>query len=381
MEYPVPPALQEYIDGNFPKLLQLIRDLCGIPSPSLQERNKAEFCKQWLENEGAQGVYIDEANNCIYPVTIKNSRDIPVFIAHTDTVFPDLEPLPFTEQNGKFFCPGVGDDTANLAILMMIASYIAKEKIHIHPGMIIAANAGEEALGNLYGCRQIMKSYEGRVRELISFDSTSFDHVYTESVGSHRYKVTFRTEGGHSFSDFGNANAVVYMASMIQTLYQIKVPEKGITTYNVGLIRGGTSINSIAQDAEMFYEYRSTSLESLECMNQFFYAVIDAYRKIGIIIDVDLVGERKCSSIGSNGDAQEKLIKKAKTILKDFTGQVPEELPASTDCNVPLSMGIPAVGLGLCIGGGAHTREEWIDIESLKTGLKIAASFISSYWD
>ena len=238
--------LLTYLAGEEENTKQLIRDLCGIPAPSWHEEKRAEFCKAWLEQNGAEGVTIDSALNVLYPVGCEGKNDIVLFLAHTDTVFPDLDPMPFFERDGKMYCPGVTDDTANLAVMMICARYILQQQLPEGLGMLFVANSCEEGLGNLKGCRRIMDVYGSRIRELITLDGTNLRAVVTDAVGSHRYRVVVRTEGGHSFGNFGNRNAIAVLCELITLLYQVSVPADGKTTYNVGLISGGTSVNTIA---------------------------------------------------------------------------------------------------------------------------------------
>ena len=240
---------------------------------------------------------------CRYQVTDEN--DLVVFMAHTDTVFPDTEPMPFREDEKKMYAPGVCDDTANLAVMMVSARYFVQRKLRAKCGLLFVANSCEEGLGNLKGSRRIVQDYGSRIREFYTFDGTNLRRVVTSAVGSHRYRVTVRTEGGHSYGAFGNRNAIYYLSSIINTIYTMKVPQKeGVkTTYNVGVIEGGTSVNTIAQEASMLCEYRSNDRECLETMRVFFEKTFEAYRAMGVEVEVTLVGDRPCG-----GDVpQEKL--------------------------------------------------------------------------
>ena len=206
-----------FIDRNGEELLQLHRDLCHIPAPSHHEELRAEFCKKWLEQEGAEGVYIDEALNVIFPINCEGSDEITVIAAHTDTVFPDMEPMAFEEDDDKIYCPGAGDDTASLAVMMMMAKYMVEYQLAPKKGMLIVCNSCEEGLGNLKGTRQLMKDYAGRIKQFITFDS-SIGNLCNRCVGSHRYKVCVKTEGGHSFGKFGNSNAIAELAKIIASV-------------------------------------------------------------------------------------------------------------------------------------------------------------------
>ena len=370
----------DYINRHQKEALTLLMTLAKIPSPSNHEEQRATFCKEWLEKQGAKGVYIDDALNVIYPICRTEDNPLVVFMAHTDIVFSDMEELPVIVENGLIKAPGVGDDTANLVALMMAAKYIAEKELRPKEGgMLIVCNSGEEGLGNLRGSRKIIRDFGRRITEFYSLDGGN-GLVVNCSVGSKRYSIEILTEGGHSYLKFGNRNAIAYMASMIDTLYTMKVPEIGKTTYNVGVMKGGTSINSIAQQAEMFYEFRSDYQEALDIMERHFNAVIESYRAKGIIVNVKLLGERPCMG-KVDPDKQQALIDKAEAIIRKYFKIEPQLQSGSSDCNIPLSVGIPSIALGCYIGEGAHTREEWVKIDSFHSGLKLAFDLILDYFE
>lgn len=364
-----------YIDQHQEEAYQLLLELAQVPAPSNHEQKRAEFCRDWLLAQGAEGVYIDEVMNVVYPVGCTDSNPLMVFMAHSDVVFPDTEPLPLHVSEGKIFCPGVGDDTANVVAMLMAAKYIAQKKlVPDECGILLVVNSGEEGLGNLKGSRKIMECFGSRVREFITFDGGA-GSIVNKAVGSRRYRVEIDTEGGHSYGAFGNRNAIAYMASLIDTLYTIKVPAKGKTTYNVGTISGGTSVNTIAQHAQMLYEFRSDERESLEIMEKHFLSAIEFYQAKGIQVGVTLVGDRPCSA-DMDWVKEEMLMQRAAASVKKHFGYDAVFCAGSTDCNVPLSMGISAVEVGCMTGAGAHTREEYVETESLRPGLSVAFELI-----
>ena len=371
----------EHIEANSQEALDLLMELAKIPAPSNHEEKRAAFCKEWLTKQGAKGVYIDEALNVVYPVGNVESGPLVVFMAHTDVVFPDTEELPMRVEDGKLYCPGIGDDTIHLVALLMAAKYIAQNNlVPKDVGMLLVANAGEEGLGNLKGCKKIFEKYGDRVTEFVTFDgpfapNATAGKIATVAVGSKRYKIEIETEGGHSYSKFGNRNAIAYLASLIDTLYTIKVPTRGKTTYNVGLISGGTSVNTIAQHAEMLYEFRSDNREDLAEMEEHFNAAIAFYATKGIKVTVTVVGSRPCG-IEVDAERHNALISRTQATVEKYFGFVPITGSASTDCNIPLSMGIPSVEVSCGRGGGAHTREEFIEIDSQVPGIKLAYELI-----
>ena len=353
----------------------LLLELAQIPAPSNQEERRAEYCKNWLEAQGAAGVYIDEALNVVYPIGCEGDKPIAVFMAHSDVVFPDLQPLPLRVADGKIHCPGVGDDTASVAALLQAARYITEKKLTPREwGVLLVVNSGEEGLGNLKGSRKIMEDFGHRIREFITYDGHDGFGV-DRAVGSKRYRVAIDTEGGHSYGAFGNRNAIAYLASLIDTLYTMKVPPKGKTTYNVGTISGGTSVNTIAQHAEMLYEFRSDEAESLAIMERHLEAAVDFYRAKGVAVTVTLVGDRPCSA-AVDEEAMEAMRTRASAASARYCGKPITYGPGSTDCNIPLSMGVPAICVGVYDGAGSHTREEYVVIDSLLPGRKLALELI-----
>lgn len=361
----------EYLENNRPRFLSAIRELAQIPAPSGQEELRAQWCKQYLESLGATGVYIDEALNVIFPYG-DMSGDLCAILGHTDVVFPDMTPLPFKEENGRYYAPGIGDDTTNAVAVMEMAGMAIKLGLKPKTGILFVLNSGEEGLGNLKGTRQLMKDFGDKIKRLYAIDG-GMKTVVNDAVGSKRYRISVKTEGGHSFGAFGNRNAIYYAAKMIDTFYSLKVPDIGKTTYNVGVIEGGTSVNTIAQNCSMMYEYRSNKKEGLAFMDRFFDSVIASFQTFGIEVTVEALGDRPCK-----GDVDPSGLTKIVMEASEKYGYHRTEECGSTDCNIPLSMGIPAVCFGVYEGKGAHTREEWVDVESTRDGMKILSEVLLS---
>jgi len=375
----LPGELKAYIDANQGTLVKLLDTLCRIPSPSNHEELRAEFIRDWFEKEGCKGAYIDKALNVIYPFHCEEQANLVAFTAHSDTVFPDTTPFDVVYDGDIMRCPGVGDNTSNLSIMMLLASWFTKNNYVPKQGILFVASSGEEGLGNLKGCRQLLEDYKGKLSVLVALDG-SYDSIVTDAVGSLRYRVGVHTEGGHSYGKFGNLNAIQVLSSIINTLYTYKVPAGGRSTYNAGTITGGTSINTIAQYAEMRFEYRSDVRESLSSMNQFFLSVLDSYRNMDKVeLECELLGERPCTG-DVNREAQDALIEKAQSIIEAFTGKRVDCHSCSTYCNIPLSTGIPAICFGGHMGTGAHTREEFLNVKDLHLGMEIVAAFIMTYF-
>ena len=378
---PLVTVMEKFVKEHISEFENLLETIAKIPAPSHHEEKRAEFCKNWLEGIGAKGVYIDEALNVIYPINCEGKDDIVVFMAHTDVVFPDTEPLPFKKDEKNFYAPGVGDDTTCLTSLLMATKFIIENKIDTDRGILIVANSCEEGLGNLKGSKQIMKDFEGRIKEFYTFDG-NYAGVCDKCVGSHRYEVVCETEGGHSFGAFGRANAIAELSKLITELYKIEVPKKdgAKTTYNVGTIEGGTSVNTIAQSAKMLYEYRSDDAECVDFMQNKFNELVKKANDEGKAkFTVNIVGIRPCSK---NYDEvlHEKMLENVIKIQEKHSGVPCKRGSGSTDCNVPMSMGVAAVCVGTYKGFGAHTREEYVERASFPISMKITIDVMLQYF-
>lgn len=355
----------------------ILRELCVIPAPSHQEDLRVAYCVGKLKEFGFGDVFVDEAKNVICEMKAEASDKTVVFAAHTDVVFPDTDPLPLREDDTNLYCPGVGDDTVCVAQLMSVMKWIKDKGMKPRYNTVFVFNACEEGLGNLKGIRALMERYGSSVIAFFTFDG-QYKSVVDRSVGSHRYRVTVKTKGGHSFNDFGNENAARVLAEGIQRIYEIPVPEGGKTTYNVGLISGGTSVNTIVQEASMLCEYRSESSENLDIMKKAFEEVFAAM-EAQATVEVELVGDRPGMK-NVDPAAQKALSDLCANIQQKHGGIDPARKSGSTDCNIPHSMGIPAVCAGTYLGGGAHTREEWVVKASIPIGVAIVADIVATYF-
>lgn len=359
---------------NEARATELLLTLARIPAPSGKEGARAEFCRNFLLDSGAPRVDIDREKNVILAIGDDGSCPLSLVMAHSDVVFPDTEPLPIRIEGNRMVGPGVGDDTANVVALLLAASYLIKEGILPKGrGLLIVINSCEEGLGNLRGSKEIFRRYGDRIDEAVSLDGTG-DSCVVRAVGSLRYRVSVKTEGGHSYAAFGKPNAIACLAELISELYEYTVPSLGKTTYNVGKVSGGTSVNTIAEEAEMLFELRSDERTSLADVDAAFRDVLERHRREGVTISLETVGERPCM-----GDVDEEKMKRlfarTRSILHHRYGDRIDEVKprsGSTDCNVPLSLGIPAVCYGCYLGGGAHTYAEYVELSSIRAGLSVA---------
>lgn len=376
MDQEIKRLAEQYADACMREEVELLRTLGKIPAPSHHEDLRAAFCRDWFISQGAKDVSIDKAKNVICKLGPQDG-DLVVFAAHTDVVFPDMETLPMHEADGKLHAPGIGDDTSNLVNLMMSAKYLLQNGLQPKCGLLLVANACEEGLGNLDGTKELFATYGTRIKAFYSFDGYT-PQCCSSAVGSYRYKITCKTTGGHSYLNFGDPNAIEILCRLVEKLYQIEPPTEVKTTYNVGRFEGGTTVNSVPQEASMLYEFRSTSQKCLETMEQRFNAVVDSCRGLGGELSVELLGVRP-----GNGPLDAQALKaftdRTADIISTFYDGELDFAAYSTDSNVPLSLGIPANTVGTVRGAGAHTREEWVELDSLYAGLKIALSLMMQY--
>lgn len=364
--------MEKFVKENTDLLFKVLEELCNIPAPSHFEDERALYCKRWFDENCGKGAYIDDAKNVIFPYNVTDENRLIVLCAHTDTVFPDTEPMPYVDDGEFIHCPGVGDDTASLVVLMHVAKYFSENKIPTDVGVLFVANSCEEGLGNLKGTRELFKNLGGRIKEFVSFDA-SMNVIHERVVGSTRYEVSVKTAGGHSYGKFGNKNAIAALSEIVGKIYEIKVPVIGNskTTYNVGEFSGGTSVNTIAESARMLCEYRSDNVECLEIMKGYFDKIFKDAESDEVSVSVKIVGERPCASLSLDLNAQEALVAKCERVIEKKAGKPVVKSSASTDCNIPMSLGIPGVAIGVYYGSGAHTRAEKIEKKSLPIGLEI----------
>lgn len=363
-------CVSEYVKENRKEAEELLMRLGKIPAPSRQEEQRAQFCRQWFLDQGFQDVSVDEAKNVICRLNWDSEKPAAVFMAHTDVVFDDTEELPMTREGNILWAPGIGDDTSNLVNLMMAARYLVRNPQVLSRPVLIVANSCEEGLGNLKGCRRIFDDFGDRIGEFYSFDGY-MGQCTSVPVGSSRYRITVRAEGGHSYLDFGKENAICTAAELIQKLYRISAPSEEKTTYNVGRIEGGSMVNSIAQEASMLYEYRSASQKCMAEMKEKLEQVLKDFSQAGHQIECELLGERP-----GRGEMDLKALQRwtdsNTAVIRQFYQGEMDFRAFSTDANIPLSRGILANTVGTIQGAAAHTREEWVDLESLPAGMSIA---------
>ena len=314
-------------------------------------------------------VEIYEEGNCLGLIEGASRSPLIVISAHLDTVFSKDTDFKVIEHDGRFFAPGIADDSSGLTALIALAQAIQNERIAIEGSILFVGTVGEEGEGNLRGVRHLFTKgrWAARVDAFVSFDGPGVDRITHRALGSRRYRVDFVGPGGHSWGDFGLPNPVHAMGRAISRLAAYPAPKEPRTTFNVGRIEGGTSVNAIPSKAWMEVDLRSSAESELRRLDAFFRrAMKDAADEENAKIKLELIGERPTGETPSDSLLVELAIEATKML-----GFEPRLDQASTDSNLPISLGIPAITLGAGgASGNSHTLDEWYDPRDRDKGLK-----------
>ena len=360
--------IETYVRRNQDQWLELLKTIISIPSPTGREQVKGKWILQYLHSLGADGAYRDDSGNILYPCRLKKGQKAALYTAHMDTVFEKLSEIPIHQSKNILSAPSCSDNSASIAGLLFIIKMIFDLKLTPPQGILFAFDVGEEGLGNLKGIRQIMTDWAGRISEVVAVDCT-FDTFVATAVGSRRYEVTIETPGGHSWMGFGNANAIAAAASVIDSLYRLSLPAEPKTTYNVGTISGGTTVNSIAAKVRFTVDLRSEDGTSLDSLDKAFHALLEKPSR-DVRISLKSIGERPCSQVDQNP-----LVRRITAIRKQ-QGLTTTCIAGSTDANIPLSQGIPAISFGFCRSRREHTLEESLDLDTFLPGMMQMLAFM-----
>lgn len=360
--------VNDYIEKHMPDYLRTLYDVISIVSPTGSEQKKAAWILDQVHGMGFAEAYQDEAGNVIVPHYIDGVEKFPLYTAHMDTVFAGIDAITPEIEGNTLKAPSCGDNSSDVAALLFLLQLL-KDLKQKTPA-VFAFNVGEEGLGNLKGSKALTDAFGDRLSYFMAVDGNS-DRFVNLAVGSRRYAVHVVTPGGHSYAAFGAANAINEAAGIIRDFYDLQVPEDPKTTYNVGTIQGGTTINSIAAEVEFTVDMRSVSHTELEKLDAAFQAILQAHQRGDVKIETLLLGERPCSEGVQHHEIHDRI-----TAIRKRAGLQTTFSASSTDANIPLSRNIPAIAFGVSRGKGAHTLQEELDMTSLEPGLKQLAAFI-----
>lgn len=342
------------------------KNICTIPAPSFHEEKRAMDYMKRLKDLGLQDVQMDEVGN-VYGVRPGKGNGPKLLIsAHLDTVFDEGTDTCVKAKDGLLCAPGIGDDTRGLAEILSIIRAFNKTDIETVGDIIFCGNVGEEGIGDLRGIKHIFKKNTD-IDGFISIDGSGVASITYSATGSYRYKITYKGPGGHSFGSFGLPSAIHAQGRAIAKIADLIPPISPKTTFTVGKIEGGTSINSIAERASMYVDIRSGNKKEL---NELESAILECVKaaaeeenrrwnhKEKITIDIELIGDRPAGV-----QATDNIIVQTAIGAINSMGLVTKlNGPGSTDANIPISLGIPAIAVGRGGTSGAiHTLNEWFD--------------------
>jgi tripeptide aminopeptidase len=354
-----------------------ITDLCcsvqQIPSPTFDESLRGDYILEYFQKEGLREVHKDQVGN-VYGCLPGGNRKPLVISAHMDTVFPKGCPLTIKRTPTQLFGPGIGDNSMGVAVLMSIPRLL-DGKPQLPGDTWLVANVGEEGLGNLSGMRSLVDHFGSNIAAYLIMEGMGIGHIYHRGLGVERYRLSARTAGGHSWVDYGKPSAVHHLAALVTRITALPVPRFPRTSMNVGVFEGGTTVNTIAAEAWFDLDLRSEDQESLATLAYQVKRLAEMANMREVKVEVLQTGVRPVGEI----PADHPLVRLAEKSLR-LEGVNPHLEIASTDANIPLSRGYPAICIGLTTGALAHTIKEYLNIEPLKKGLNQLISIIDGIW-
>jgi tripeptide aminopeptidase len=363
-------------------------EMARISAPPFGEAARGQWFEERFRALELDDVHTDDIGNVFgmlraHPAKPVQAQHYAALSAHIDTVFPAGTPLNLRQQGNRLYGPGVSDNGAGATALLAVAAALRSAKVALATPVLFIGNVGEEGEGDLRGMRHIFSQarWKDSIRYSLILDGAGSDTIVAEALGSRRFEIIVRGPGGHSWSDFGMPNPIVVLARTIQTFSETALPSSPKTTFNVGVIRGGTSVNSIPESASMRVDIRSTSMAEMERLEASLRRGLEQAiaeesqasdrhataqrRSSGLSYEIVPIGNRPAGELDGNARIL-KVIRAVDTHL----GNAAQIQRASTDANIPLSLGREAIAIGGGgVGGGAHTLQEWFDCSGRELGL------------
>lgn len=382
-------AAEQFVDRDHDRFVREIIQITEIPAPQFKEEKRAKAFAEMMRQSGLADVQIDAEGNVLGLRKGSGGGPLIAIAAHLDTVFPEGTNVKVRREGTRLMAPGIGDDSRALAVLLEIIRAMDAAKIQTTSDILFIGNVGEEGEGDLRGMKYLFQkgAYKDRIKMFISLDPFGWaNDITTGGLGSKRFKVTFRGPGGHSFGNFGLVNPAYALGNAIAKLSRMQVPNNPKTTFNVGVIGGGTSVNSIPFESWMDVDIRSEALEELnravDTFTRLMREAADEENRVRqtsqgrIEVEVKLIGDRPFGQVAQNSP----IVQTATSVISAF-GLNPTYGMSSTDSNIPMSLGIPAITLESGgTGGRNHTLDEWIDVERVPSirGIEVAMGVLVS---
>lgn len=354
--------LRAVAEARIEATADLARRICEVPAPTGSERERANFVASlWQERNYTPE--IDAVGNVYVRRGEKSERPILMLLAHTDTVFPATVSIAVTRDGDILRGPGIGDNSLSIAAMISTLDILDELNVATAVDIVAIANVGEEGLGNLRGARAAVERYRKHLGAVIAIDGRlgNITHI---AVGSKRWRIMVRGPGGHSFGAFGKPSAIHGLGKIIAAIADLQVPQNPKTTFNVGLIEGGTSVNTIAAEASAVLDMRSIDPAALDQLAARVKDIIEQRVGEGLQTEIEVLGERPAGRRGQT----DPLVRLAADVLTSL-GIEPAYSASSTDANIPISLNIPAVCVGITHIERTHTLEEFLLIPPIGTGL------------
>lgn len=360
-------ALRDAAEAVAPEVLSLTRKVSEIAAPTNDEGERSRFFQQCAAQRGLAFV-TDDLGDVVARIPGRLSTGAGVksllVAAHLDTVFGKDVPIKVSASEGRLAGPGIGDNSLAVASALSLNAVFASAGMKPAVDVLITGNVGEEGLGNLRGIREVMKNHP-EVGAVIALEGHNLGRVTHVAVGSRRYRVTAVGPGGHSWGDFGQPSAIHVLAKFIADLDAIPLPRMPKTTLNVGTIEGGVSVNTIAPSVSCLLDLRSTDENALQRLSERVIRLAAKHsRPDGVTVTLETIGERPAGVAPVDSP-----VVKVATATLNVLGVDATLDASSTDANVPIAAGIPAVCIGLTSGGNVHRVDEFIDTAPVPTGL------------
>lgn len=337
-----------------------------IPAPTFAEKRRARYVLEQMQVLGLDQVSMDDLHNVYGCLPGRSHTGAILVSAHTDTVFPQNTDLAVRREGNRIYGPGLSDNSISVAALLRLAQMLHTHTFQHDRTIWFVANTGEEGLGDLRGMRAAVDRLGEQLDAVLILDA-EYGTVVHAGVASRRYSIGVQAAGGHSWMDFGAPSAVHVLVRLAAQFTDLQVPTEPKTTFNVGVIEGGTTVNAIAQQASLLLDLRSTDVPSLEALVGQVEQIVNAARAAypDVTITTEVVGDRPGGSI----NIQAPLVQLARAAY-EAVGATVKFGSSSTDANIPLSRGIPAVCVGMSRGGNVHRLDEYLEIADIPQGMR-----------
>ncbi len=356
------------------RLVQRTIAIQSIPAPTFHEAARRTYMQKEFEKAGLLDIEVDPAGNLLGRVPGENKAPL-ILSAHLDSVFPEHTPLKTQHVGDRIFGPGIGDNAISLATLVELAIDLSGTR---PAGDIwLAANVGEEGLGNLIGMQEIVKRFGDRVTAYIVLEGMSLGQIYNAGLPVRRYRVTVTSQGGHAWIHSGRTSAIHVLLDIGSRLAQHPLPQHVRSTLNIGRIEGGISVNSIAPSAHLDIDLRSESEAALGNLEREVIEYIEGHKALEAQVEIEQIGSRPGGSLADDHP----LLSIAIDAIRSVGESKIEISTGSTDANIPLSLGFPAICYGLTYGGGAHTMQEFIELDPIERGYRALMTLIENALD